>query len=420
LRFAAIVPLFWLALLFSCGDSAPPERILGRAVTGARELNLLADLHPRSAVKGKTRFGEPVEILKVRRRFCFVKARSGVEGWIDGRDLIREQDMQAIQQLTASYREQPSMGRVQTFEALNVHAWPNRNAPSFDQIATGEEADILGHRVAQRIPFEPLALPKPPPRKRATKKGSADAAIPPPPAPRPPKPPEDWRDLSITPGSMASGDAPLASSGTKQTVRNLYLLQQRKTVTGPIMDDWTLIRTQRGNVGWALSRLLIVRLPEELLLPTRRQRITASVTLGEAVNAKGETRPHLLLATRLEPNQSFQFDAFQVWEYNARRRRYESIYTERDLRGYLPLVVNGLQEKRPEFIVVVEDEEGRCFRRRYVKDGARVRYEDQAQVDRPRQPSAPNEVPPLELPGDIEDDGENSWWGKLRRQIFGK
>ena len=299
--------------------SPAPLRVLGEAFGGPMQAVIRQELSPRSPAVAEIRHGERVELLERRRRFYKVRTSAGAIGWIDGRQLMNAAQLRAIAELSAEHKDTPRIGQATVYEPLNVHSEPNRQAPSFAQIPERGLADVLLYRSAPREPFAfpPLIEERRPEpragRKQSPKVEKADQ-LPPPPPPPPPAPPEDWLELS----------RPVP-------------LEDRPQPSVP-MDDWTLVRLPDGRVGWALSRMLVMAIPDEVAQYSEGHRIMGYWPVGE-VMADGVKHQHWLWVTQSQKNVPFAFDGFRVFMYAARRKRYEQAYREKNVEGHFPVEV---------------------------------------------------------------------------------
>ena len=108
-----------------------------------------------------------------------------------------------------------------------------------------------------------------------------------------------------------------------------------------LRDDWSLVCLPDQRCGWVVTGMLMLDLPDEVIQAAEGHRITAFFTLGKTKDAQGKERPVYLWTTSVGPPEQFQFDAFRVFVWNASRDRYENAYSERNLRGYHPVSVEG-------------------------------------------------------------------------------
>ncbi len=410
--------LLAFGLLLACGNNEgpPPKRVLGRAFAGEKKIDLRKDLAFRAEIVETAVFGEPLDILQWKRRYALVRTVSGKEGWLDGRVLVRAQEMEALKQISKDFKDTVPMGQAKVYEVLNIHTSPNRSSPSFEKLPPEELVDVLGHRVALRAPYQAPVQPAKPASRRKKKKAEPDDApkVPPPPAPRAPGLPADWQQLS------QSAPEPQAKTATRGGVKNAMLLTKPKPIeVGPRYDDWTLVRTKSGAIGWVISSALTMALPEEVAQYANRSRITSYFALGEVVDSEKGRKQNFLWTTMNRRAQPFQFDSFRVLVFNTKRHRYETAHWEKELTGYLPIRVMDPADRGPIFNLVIEDNDGTFWRRRYSFEGNRVKFLDQARVERPRLPTAPEDLPPLEMPDTIETE-DVSLWTQIRRKVLGQ
>lgn len=423
---ASTLILSLLLLLAACGDAGrdpakgPRRPALARAFVGAQTLALRKDLSVHSEVVTTAQFGEKVEILRRIRMSMQVRNAAEQVGWVDARMLIREQEMEMLEQIKRDYKETPSMGAAKPYDVLNVHTSPSRGSPTLAQLKDTESVEVLGHRVALRAPYQPTALP---PSLKAKKKSKRDETLqldePPPPAA--PPVPREWQTLSKNVPSETEADE--RKKARRGPVKNAYLLKgeqdRKKAAMGPTYDDWSLVRTANGQVGWALASALVMSLPDDVLQYAQRQRITSFFQLGEVVDSEKGTKGTFLWTTSSRRGQPFQFDAIRLFLFNTKRHRYETAFQLKDQIGYFPVEVTGVKEGRPQIAVILEDGSGQCWRRRFVYENGRLRLLDQVKVQKPRQPQAPEDLPATSIPEPPEDE-EQTWWGQTLKSLFGK
>jgi hypothetical protein len=239
------------------------------------QLQLHSEIGRLSPVTAVLEHGDRVELIEKRRRMVRVRTGSGTLGWADSADLLDELQWAKFKQLNQAASRMPAQGKVAPFALLNVHTDPNRSAPSFFQAPAESPLEVMGHRVTPRAPYDP--------RYEA---GFDPDKVPP--------------------------DAPL--------------------------DDWHLLRLPDGRLGWALSRLVYFVLPDEILLQANGAPIMAALPLGFIEDETGR-RQHWLLCTVTARNKSFDYDVVKAILWNARRHRYESVFTLKEIAGFYPAAV---------------------------------------------------------------------------------
>lgn len=375
-------------------------------------LNLRKDLASKSSNVATAKHGDRLDVLETRRRFVRVRTAQGVEGWTDANLLLTQQQMDDLRRLAESAAKLPSQGAATVLDTLNMHAEPSRQSPSFYQIPEAGSVDVIGHRVAPRYPPAPAAPVHraAPPVSAKKSKAKAKGSTPPPPMPTPPGPPKDWEQLSLPHAVNLPNYVPPAAKPASTA-----------------LDDWSLVRMHDPHevkVGWVLSRMLLMSIPDEVAQYAEGHRITSYVALGEIRDKeKNEAKPNWLWTTASTGQLPYEFDSFRVFVWSTRRHRYETAYIERNVKGYYPIEtqsVPGQDEKA--FSLVLQDKDGKLYKRTYAFSGYRVRMVSKS----PYQPAAalpevrgvrsfdPDPVPQPADPGWTEKlkDLRKRWFGK--------
>src|SRR5262249_49301611 len=97
--------------------------------------------------------------------------------------------------------------------------------------------------------------------------------------------------------------------------------------------------------------------------------------LGE-VNDGGEKKTIWLWAT-VGGRPEWDFESFRVFIWSLRRHRYETAYIERNLEGYLPVLLETTEyagAKYPGFSVCIEKSDAKRYRRSFALLGNVVRH----------------------------------------------
>jgi hypothetical protein len=342
-------------ILCACSSSHGPQQpSAGVAYAGPATLNLRKDLASKSANVASVHHGERLDVLETRRRFVKVRTPQGIEGWADSTFLLTPQQMDDLRRLAESAAKLPSQGAATAFDTLNIHADPSRQSPSFFQIAEATAVEVIGHRIAPRVAAPPDAVHRVAPKKAARKESKrAPLLIPLPPGPAPPG---DWQLLSRPRVTDLPG----------------YRPPELKPV---LIDDWSLVRTKDGKVGWVLSRMLQMSIPDEVAQYAEGHRITSYLSLGDVKDKEKDATMHNWLWTTVSSGQfPYEFDSFRVFVWSIRRHRYETAYIERNVKGHYPVTTEDRPgEDEKAFSLVLEDKDGKLYRRTYGFSGYHVR-----------------------------------------------
>jgi SH3-like domain-containing protein len=352
-------------LLYGCAES---RQSLGEAYVAPASLNVRSQLSQKSSSVVTLKHGDAVSILDVMRRMVKVRTPGGFEGWVDSRELLSREQMQELKHERQEQARLPSEGTATAFEALNIHIAPSRGAAAFAQIPEGASVTILGRQIAPRIP--PAARPstlfaeKPAvPTRKSRREASARQSFRLPPKPKPPKAPTNWQELST---ERIGGEEPKVTAPPPPAPEN----KPRPVV----MENWNLVRTPKGEIGWVLSRNLLMSIPDDVAQYAEGKHITAFFELGH-VNDLQKGLKHHWLWTTLPGALPYDFDSWRVFVWNARRHRYETSYRQRDLEGYFPVYVDPAEVGRGgrTFELITKDHDGKLRKRRYSFDGTHVR-----------------------------------------------
>jgi hypothetical protein len=352
--------------------------------------------------------GERLEVLETRRRFVRVRTAKGLEGWTDVNYLLGQQQVSDLDYLAEFAARLPSQGKGTTYDSLNVHTAPSRQAPSFTQIPEGGAADVLLHRVSPRNAVMPPAAPV----KAKSKTGSKNASTkpdkpakqgketPPPPRPPAPAPPANWVELSRPRGADIGGESPADAP-----------------VKAVPADDWYLVRTHDGKAGWVLARQISMSIPDEVAQYAEGHVITGYLSLGKVGSSD---KDNWLWTTTSAGSQGLDFDSFRVFVWSTKRGRYETAYIERNVKGRYPIEARPGSGEDASFSVVLEDKDGQIYKKTYAFSGYRVKL-----VSKERRPEPPV-VPEVRTTGSFEEVQavkKVSWADKLRdvrKRWFGR
>lgn len=330
-------------------------------------MNLRKDLSSKSPTVATVKHGDRLDVLELRRRFIRVRTADGVEGWTEANLLLTDQQMSDLRRLAEDAAKLESQGKATPFDVLNMHSEPSRQSPSFFQIAEGDQVEVIGHRIAPHsAPPEPLQLPpsvKRAPTKKAKSKQTRSTQAPP--MPPGPPPPRNWQELS----KPRAADLVSSRAAAAAAV----------VAVAPQFDDWNLVRTRDGKVGWVLARMLTMSIPDEVAQYAEGHRITAYLPVGEVVekSERGkdkQVKHNWLWTTSSAGTHPFEFDSFRVFVWSTKHHHYETAYIERNVQGYYPIETHDLPDKEEKaFSVVLQEKDGKLYKRTYAFSGYHVR-----------------------------------------------
>jgi len=389
---------------------------VGLAYVGPVTMNLRQDLAAKSPSITEVKHGDRLDILEVRRRLVRVRTVTGIEGWVDANLLLSAQQMDELRRMADGAAKLPSQGGATVFEALNMHTEPSRASPSFYQIPEAGSVEVLMHRATARVAPRPKApaLPKAaatPKKSKDSKKGALFLL----PLPAPQPPPANWEKMSHPRASdLADYVAPPPPPAAP-------------------LDDWDLVRTKDGRVGWVLARQLYMSVPDEVAQYAEGNRITAYMALGD-VQDGDQLKHNWLWTTAASSLKTAEFDRFRVFVWSKSRHRYETAFIERNVTGFYPVeladvpVDKKASGKRPSdantdkekgFSLVVQDKDGTLYKRTYGFSGYHVRLISKVPVARDTAtPSTGGTSMTDSRSSQHEDQG--GWWRKIVQRWRGR
>jgi hypothetical protein len=394
----------WLVLLVSCRDQPPPVRSLGDAYVGPSTLALRRELALKSPVSATVKHGDKLAVIEYRHRLVKVRTEQGAEGWTDARQLLTPEQMDGLRGMAESASRFPSQGAATVFESLNLHTEPSRTSPSFGQIPENGKADVIGHKLTPRVQgSEASAMPTPikPPAPRRRAKPKSSTRIVPPPLPPAPKAPENWVALSVPKADALTPPPPVPPPAPVAAVKEVP------------MDDWSLIRTQDGKVGWVLTRPLNMAIPDEVGQYAEGHRITSYFALGQ-VRDRDAVKNNWLWTTINKGGEPYEFDSFRVFVWSLKHHRYETAYIERNVVGYYPVQVS-TTDSAPSFSVVLEGNDGIRYRKTYSFEGFHIRMVGKEPETQSLEADTPKSVAGTSAPH--ETAVKPSWYARLKDRV---
>jgi Bacterial SH3 domain len=306
---------------------------------------------------GTVHNGERVEVLEKERRFLRVRTDSGQEGWIEERSLVPQEIYDQFQKLAADNANTPVQARGATRAELNMHVTPSREAEHLYQLTDGEKVEILRRATAPKNPPKepkPVTAAQTKPDKKQKKSGKAAEAS----KAKPTKPAATSEENSAKPSSTSDHGA-------------------EPPAPPPVMEDWYLVRTSSGHVGWVLLRMIDLDIPLDIAQYAEGQRIIAYFVLNTVEEDGKPQSQYLVLLNEPKDGLAWDYNQIRVFTRNRARHRYETAYRERNLEGYLPVSVGhrdfGKEGDLPIFTIRKMNDDGKIVDLTYKMNGPIVK-----------------------------------------------
>jgi hypothetical protein len=237
-----------------------------------------------------------------------------MEGWIEQRYLVDEQTYDALQKLTQENLNDPVQSPGVLRNETNLHITPSREAEHLYQLSAGAKVSVLKRATAEKLLG---ATAEPAKSKRAS-------------------------------GGRAS--------------------------SGPLLEDWWLVRDSENRVGWVLARMVDLDVPLDIAQYAEGQRIVAFFALNQVQDAGKDgtgknVSQYLCAVTEPHDGLSYDYNQIRVFTWNVKKHRYETAYREHGLNGVLPVTVSTEEFEKegvlPIFILRVKDDSGNISERKY-------------------------------------------------------
>ena len=149
------------------------------------------------------------------------------------------------------------------------------------------------------------------------------------------------------------------------------------------MEDWYLVRTSSGHVGWVLLRMIDLDVPVEVAQYAEGQRIIAYFVLNNVDEDGKQVPQYLMLLNTPKDGLAWDYNQIRVFTRNRAKHRYETAYREREIEGYLPVKTGhqdfGKEGDLPTFTIRKKNDQGQIVDVEYKMNGPIVR-----RVSRPR------------------------------------
>jgi SH3-like domain-containing protein len=291
---AAIVST--LAVLTSIGCSSFKQKVhLEKYVfVTAKQVFLVDRVAAVSNRSGEVTNGEKLIVLDHARKFVKVQTPDGKIGWIK-EDKVADQAMaDKFEALGTAHRNDPSVGSGTARDEAYLHIGPGRETDKFYLLEEGDKLTMLERAMVAK-PVAP---------------GAPHAAAP------------------------STADKTLPDAGPP----------------APVMEDWWLVRTAKGDTGWIYSHLMDVDAPDALQRYAEGQRIVGAYVLrhvddpdsgildaGVTVSSVPE---YLTVLGPYKAGLPYDFDQVRVFTWNTKKHHYETAFREKNIAGYLPVVIS--------------------------------------------------------------------------------
>lgn len=199
-------------------------------------------------------------------------------------------------------------------------------------------------------------------------------------------------NLHLTPGRETEHLYQLSAGAKVSTLKRSTAEKQPGTVptatkpgskiSGPMLEDWWLVRDAQNRVGWVLGRMVDIDVPLDIAQYAEGQRIVAFFVLDQVKDTgkdgtNKDVPQYLCAVTEPRDGLPYDYDQIRVFTWNVKRHRYETAYREHGLNGVLPITVASENFDKegtlPVFMLRVKDDTGNIAERKYKLNTPMVR-----------------------------------------------
>jgi len=263
--FAVLTALLLLAMAPACKRAAIAKHEY--MYVSAPETSLRDRVATMYNKVGTVHGGDRVEVLERAKRFVRVRTDGGLEGWVEQRSLVPQDVFDGFQKLAQDATGTAAQGHGTTRADLNMHLTPSRDGEHLYQLKEGEKVEILKRATTDKNAPKPAPPPKPvavDPKAQQTGK------------PQEPTP-SQTSTTAATPATTtgAASQANAAVSGGKTADKT-----KEAEPPKPAMEDWYLVRSSSGKVGWVLLRMVDLDVPLDVAQYAEGQRIVGYFVLN--------------------------------------------------------------------------------------------------------------------------------------------
>lgn len=258
-----------------------PPKPIELAYSGNRHTTLWSTSAQVRESIGTLNFGERLEVLQRFEDQVKVRTSTGLEGWIQERDLMTADVWQMVKDLGIAAAEMPVEAVGHTRAIANLHVGPGRDTPRIRQLGKDVHVEMLERKVP--------AVPS------SSNPNTDDAG-------------------EVTPGAKKE---------------DWWLVRANTPDEGPL-------------AGWLLGRFVELDVPEPLpdYANAAGMRIVGWFELNHVNDADGVAKPqYLLIGAHGPEGQPCDFTLLRVYTFAVKHDRYETAFLDSDVCGKLPIEI---------------------------------------------------------------------------------
>ena len=249
--------------------------------------------------------GDKLKVLDHARHFVKVESPKGEIGWIKEQEVATEEVAGEFDKLKEAHAKDPEVASGVIRDQVYMHLKPGRETERFYLLNENDKVKLL-HRATLEKAVTAASVAR-------TQKAIPQAA---------------GSDASRK--DAAPVEAAKAGAGA--------------VAEAPAYEDWWLVRDSAGHTGWVYSHMLDVDAPDALTRYGEGQRFVGAYQLTTVHDdgAPGDVKDVPIYVTVLSPYKSglpYDFDQVRVFTWSTKMHRYETGFRQKNIEGFLPVIV---------------------------------------------------------------------------------
>jgi hypothetical protein len=282
--------------------------------------------------------GQRLVVLERGKRFVRVRTEKGEVGWLEEHAVIDQATAEAFQTLEQQHAHDPVVATGIVRDEVYAHLQPGRDTERFMLLPENDKLQLLERASVPHLTPDQSAMAAARKQQRARMEAAATRAA---------KAQAD-KEAAAKKGTSDFPKPPAAPSAPA----GAFVLQPehlpKPDEPPPPLEDWWLVRDSAGRVGWLLARRMDVDIPEEVVRYAEGQKIVGAYLLAKVPDQQSpfpdhEAPEYVVVLNPYKDGLPYDFSQLRVFVWNAKKHRYEGGLRQKDLVGYLPVVVKHQQ-----------------------------------------------------------------------------
>ncbi len=269
---------------------------------------------------GEVANGDKLKVLEHGRHFLRVQTPKGEIGWIKEAEVATDDTSVDFDKMRDENKSVPAVATGVVRDSVYMHAKPGKDSERFYLLPEGDKLQLLRRATLVKANVNPASVTRA--QKAIPQAAGSDARV------------KEGAKPVVTP----TGDAPAP----------------------PAMEDWWLVRDQDGHTGWLYSRMMDVDAPDALTRYAEGQRIVGAYILtrvhdDEAPGGPADVPVYVTVLSPYKAGLPYDFDQVRVFTWSLAHHRYETGFRDKNIEGYLPVMVSKSKDPSEKGALGAED-----------------------------------------------------------------